>query len=47
MALTKTKMQDRTKTFRQQFERVSKEVQKRIVGYEDLIEKVLAMEETR
>ncbi|MCZ6688675.1 MAG: AAA family ATPase [Planctomycetota bacterium] len=34
-------MQDRTKTFRQQFERVSKEVQKRIVGYEDLIEKVL------
>ena len=41
MALTKAKVQERTKRFRERFARVSEEVQKRIVGYEDLIEKVL------
>jgi MoxR-like ATPase len=34
-------MQERTKRFRERFNRVTNEVKKRIVGYDDLIEKVL------
>ena len=41
MALTKAKLQQRTKEFRDRFARVSKEIGKRIVGYDDLIDKVL------
>ena len=41
MALTKAKLKERTKAFRQRFTRVSNEMKKRIVGYDDLVEKVL------